>query len=148
MEGDGNMEKLQAFVMGVILMIYGSTASTVDQIAKSANQGEALAVRNWKGEYIGSVQHVLLDSSSGNVAFIILLLYREKREVLIPLRSFSSYDRKNATLVLSVSKEILAAAPDFHLSDLEDPAFAERVHRFFGQVPLWADGVWEGERSI
>ncbi len=148
MEGDGNTEKLWALVMGVILMIFGSVASTVDHTAKSAKQEKALAVRNWKGDYIGSVQHVLLDSSTGNVAFIILLLPREKREIIIPLGSFSSYDHKNGTLVLSVSKEILIAAPEFHLSDLEDPAFAERVYRSFGRAPPWTGGGIEGERRM
>jgi PRC-barrel domain protein len=148
MKGDGNTEKLLSLAMGVILTIYGALACTADHTAKSAKEEEALAVRNWKGEYIGSVQHVLLDSSDGNVAFVILLLHREKREIIIPLRSFSSYDRKNATLVLSVSKEILVSAPEFHLSDLEDPAFVERISRSFGQAPSWTEGVTEGERRI
>jgi len=121
--------------MGWILMISGTIGCTVDQRAKWVNQEEALVIRNWKGEYMGSARHILLDPSTGEVAFIILLLNKERKEIVIPLRSFSSYDRKSATLVLGISKEILIAAPEFHPSDLEDPAFTEKVYRFFGQAP-------------
>ena len=134
--------------MGVILVISGTIACPVDHRAKWLNQEEALVIRSWKGEYIGSARHALLDPSTGDVAFIILLLDKEKKDIVIPLRSFSSYDRKNATLVLGISKEILVAAPEFHLSDLEDPAFTERVYRFFGQAPLWTDRAMEGERRM
>ncbi|MGZ3605058.1 MAG: PRC-barrel domain-containing protein [Syntrophales bacterium] len=72
------MRKLWALVMAVILIGFGSVAYAVDDRAKSGNQGEAWVVKNWKGEYIGSVQHVLLDSPTGNVAFIILSLGKEK----------------------------------------------------------------------
>jgi sporulation protein YlmC with PRC-barrel domain len=148
MERGENMRKLWVPVMVVILIGFGSIAYAVDDRAKSENQEEALVVKNWKGEYIGSVQHVLLDSSTGNVAFIILSLGKEKREIVIPLRSFSSYDPQNGTLVLNVSKGILIAAPEFHISDLKDPTFAERVYRFFGEAPPWTDGAKEGEKRM
>lgn len=148
MERGENMRKLWALVMAVILIGLGSIAYAADDRAKSGNQEEALVVKNWKGEYIGSIQHVLLDSSTGSVAFIILSLGKEKKEIVIPLRSFSSYDPKKGTLVLSVSKGILVAAPEFHISDLKDPTFAERVYRFFGEAPPWTDGAKEGEKRM
>ena len=129
-------------------MISGMIGCTVDQRAQWVNQEETLVIRNWKGEYMGSTRHVLLDPSTGEVAFVILLLNKGKKEIVIPLRSFSSYDRKNATLVLGISKEILVAAPEFHPSDLEDPAFTEKVYRFFGEAPPWTDGATEGERRM
>ena len=142
------MRKLWVFAMAAILISISSIGYAVDFKPKPGSQEAALVVKNWKGEYIGSVRHVLLDSSTGNVAFIILLLDKGKKEVVIPLKSFSSYDEENGTLILSVSKEILIAAPEFRLSDLEDPAFAERVYRFFGQAPPWTDGAKERDMRM
>ncbi len=116
--------------------------------AETGNQGEGLAVKNWKGEYIGSVRHVLADSSSGNIVFVVLSLGKGgEKEIVVPVNSFSSYDYENGFLVLNVSKEILATAPQFRASDLGDPAFPERVYRFYGLAPSWKDGATEGQRG-
>ncbi len=139
---------LLAPAIGLILMISGAIGCNADPKAKWGNEGDALVVRNWKGEYIGSARHVLVDPSTGNVAFVILSLDKEKKEIVIPLRSFSSYDHEKAALVLGISKEILVAAPEFRLSDLEDPAFTDKVYRFFGQAPSWTDGAIAGKRRM
>ncbi len=142
------MRKLRALVMAAILISFGSIGSAGDHGGKAGSQEEALVVKNWKGEHIGSVRHVLLDSSTGDVAFIILSLGKEKKEIVIPLRSFSSYDHKNRTLILNISKGILIAAPEFHLSDLRDPTFADRVFRFFGEAPPWTERAPEEEKRM
>lgn len=142
------MKKLWALVMATILISFGSIVHAIDHKANPQNQEEALVVKNWKGEYIGSVRHVLLDSSTRNVAFIVLSLKKEKKEIVIPLESFSSYDQENGILILNVSKGILIAAPEFHLSDLKNPMFAVRVYRFFGEAPLWKDRAKEGEKRM
>jgi len=107
-----------------------------------------LTVKNWKGEYIGSVRHVLTDPSNGNIVFVVLSVGQEKkRDIAVPVRSFSSYDFEGGFLVLNVSKQILDAAPEFHVSDLNDPAFVERVYLFFGLAPFWKEGPAKGERG-
>jgi len=141
------MRKLAVLVMAVTLISLASIAHAIDHRAEP-NQEGALMVKNWKGEYIGSVQHILVDSSTGNIAFIILSVGKEKREIAIPLRAFSSYDQENGNLILNVSKEILTSAPEFHISDLKDPEFPERVYRFFGEAPPWTDGAAEGEKRM
>jgi PRC-barrel domain len=134
-----NMRKLLALATFVILLGFGSIAHV------AGGQEEGLAVKNWKGEYIGSVRYVLTDPSNGNILFVVLSLgQQEKKEIAVPVRSFSSYNFEGGFFVLSVSKEILDAAPEFHVSDLEDPAFVERVYRFFGLGPFWKEG---GERG-
>jgi len=136
------MRKFLVPVTFVILLSFGAIAYA------AGDQEEGLAVKNWKGEYVGSVRHVLTDSSSGDIVFIILSLGEEaKKEIVVPVRSFSSYDYENGFLILNVSKEILAGAPEFHVSDLKDPAFVERVYRFFGVAPSWKDGTTEGEKK-
>jgi sporulation protein YlmC with PRC-barrel domain len=134
-----DMRKLWALVIAVIFMGFASVAFAVDPGANSTKKEEALVVKNWKGEYIGSVQHVLSNSSTGDISFVILSLDKEKKEIVIPLASFSSFDQENGIFILNVSKEILREAPEFRLSDLKDPAFAERVYRFFGEAPPWTD---------
>lgn len=136
------MRKFLALAMVMVFLSFGSLACA------AGNQEEGLAVKNWKGEYVGSVRQVLTDSSSGNIVFVILSLGKGgEKEIVVPVKSFSSYDYENGFLVLNVSKEILATAPEFHVSDLKDPAFTERVYRFFGLAPSWKDGTTEGERK-
>jgi len=131
-------ESMRKFLMLVVCMIFLSFGS----FAYAGGPEEGLAVKNWKGEYIGSVKHVLTDSSSGNIVFIILSLGQEKKkEIAVPVRSFSSYDHESGFLVLNVSKEILGAAPEFNISSLKDPSFTEKVYQFFGLAPSWGEGM-------
>ena len=143
-----DMRRMWAFIVAVVLISFGSVGYADEHGGKAGNQEEAVLVKNWKGEHIGSVRHVLLDSSTGDVTFIILSLDKEKKEVVIPLRSFSSYDPENRTLILNVSKGILIAAPEFRLSDLNDPTFADRVLRFFGEAPPWTERAFEEEKRM
>ena len=133
------MRKFLILATFVMLLSFGITYAMADQ-------EEGLAVKNWKGEFIGSVKHVLTEPSSGNIVFVVLSLGQEgMKDIAVPVKSFSSYDYENGYLVLNVSKEILAAAPEFRVSDLKDPAFVERVFRFFGLAPSWMDGTGTGE---
>ncbi len=134
------MRKLLALATIMIFLSLGSLAY--------AAGAEGLAVKNWKGEYIGSVRHVLTDSSTGNIIFVILSLGKEgEKEIAVPVVSFSSYDYEDGFLVLNVSKELLAAAPEFNVSDLKDPAFTEKVYQFFGLAPSWNDGTTGEQRG-
>ncbi len=142
------MRKLPALALILIFASLGLIAHGVDHKPKSGNEGGALVVTNWKGEYIGSAHHVLLDSSTGIITFVVLSLGKGEREVLIPLSAFSSYNHNARTLVLGVSKEILISAPEFHISDLRDPALPEKAYRFFGEAPRWTDGAGKGEKRM
>ena len=136
------MRKFLVLATFVILLSVGSIAHVV------GGQEEGLAVKNWKGEYLGSVRHVLTDPSDGNIVFVVLSFgQQKKKEIAVPVRSFSSYDFEGGFFVLNVSKQILDAAPEFHVSDLEDPAFVERIYRFFGLGPFWKEREERGSRS-
>ena len=109
-------------------------------IGGTENQKQTLEVNNWKGKHVGIAKYVVMNSSTGNVTFVILYLDNEaKKEIAVPLAAFSSSDVGNGTLTLKVSEKELVSAPEFHDSDLSNPAFAERVYRFFGLVPSWTD---------
>jgi hypothetical protein len=136
-----NMKRLLWLATGMILISFGFIAHG----AGGGSQDDALIVKNWKGKYIGSIKHVLVDPPNREITFVILSLGKEgKKEIAVPLHAFS-YDHKNGILVLNASEEDLATAPEFHVSDLNDPTFAEKVYRFFGQAPSWTDGRKEGE---
>jgi hypothetical protein len=136
-----NMKKLLVLATFVALLSFGIGYAVADQ-------EEGLAVKNWKGKHVGTVKHVLTDSSNGNIVFVVLSLGQEKKkQIAVPVRSFSSYDFEGGFLVLNVSKEILDAAPEFRISDLKDSAFVERVYRFYGVAPFWKEESTGGERG-
>jgi hypothetical protein len=134
------MMKRVALLTLAALISLGTAAYSV---RGAENQEDILTVNNWKGKHIGIVQYVLVDPSTGNLAFVILYLKDRKKEIALPLAAFSSYDREHGTLTLKFSEKVLLSAPEFHDSDLNDPAFAEEVYRFFDLVPSWTDETEE-----
>lgn len=134
------MKKLLALLTVAILISLGTVAYAA---GGTENQKETLVVKNWKGNHVGIVKYVVVNPSTGIVTFVILYLEEGKREIAVPLAAFSSYDRENGILILSFSEKELLAAPEFHDSDLNNPAFAEGVYRFFGLVPSWTDETEE-----
>lgn len=140
------MKKLVALLTVAALVGLGTVAYAACETQK---QKEILEVTSWKGKHIGIVHNVVMNLSTGNVTFVILCLDKqEKKEIAVPLAAFSSFDRENGILTLSVSEKELVLAPEFHDSDLKDPDFAERVHRFFGRVPPWTEEQTEGEERL
>ncbi len=116
-------------------------------VLAAGSQADTLEVTNWKGNHVGIVNRVLMNHA-GNVTFVIVSLDREaKKEIAVPVAAFSSYDQDNGVLVLKVSEKQLASAPEFHESDLDNPAFAETIYRFFGLAPFWTEErKGQGER--
>lgn len=108
-----------------------------------------MTVNNWKGKHVGIVKYVVVNPYTGNVTFVILYLDKEgKKEIAVPLAVFSSYDQENGILILNISEKELASAPEFYDSDLNNPAFAEGVYRFFGLVPPWTEETKEEGKRI
>jgi len=136
------MRKLSVVITVVALINFGlvAYAAAFDK-AETENQQEAIVVKNMAGEYVGTVTNLLVDSS-GDVGFIVLSIGEDKdqgkTEVAVPLGIFS-YDTEHKSLIVNISKKELAAAPRFDVSDLTDPAFAEKVYRFFGLMPAWTE---------
>ncbi len=116
-------------LISVALLAYG---------AGTADQQEALMVQNWKGEYVGTVTNALIDPS-GHIRFVIVSIGERmgKKEIAVPMACFSANSQRK--LLLNVSKEKLTEAPEFDVSDLTDPAFTEKVYRFFGLTPSWTE---------
>lgn len=134
------MKKLLALLTAAILISLGTVAYAAGGIEK---QNETLAVKNWKGSHVGTVKYVVVNPSTGIVTFVVLYLEEGKKEIIVPLTAFSSYDWENGILILNVSQKELVSAPEFHDSDVNDPAFVERVYKFFGLMPSWTDETEE-----
>jgi hypothetical protein len=134
------------FAIAAILLSFQTMAYAADD---SAGSNRSLIVRNWKGEYIGTSQHVLMDPSAGNIVFVIVSIEtgqnEEMKEIAVPWVLFS-IDRENRALVLSISKKELDSAPEFHDSNLEDPEFVGRIYRFFALGPPWTEETPKAEQ--
>ncbi len=129
------MKRLLAGMTVVVLM---SLVYISGYAGQEANQREAVSVQNSKGEYVGTITDALMDSN-GTIQFVILSIEtgQDARKVAVPTASFSL--SKEGKILLDISKEKLAAAPVFKISDLADPTFAERMYRFFGVMPSWSE---------
>lgn len=139
------MKRLLALLTVAALLSFGTVAYAA---GGTANQKETLEVKNWKGKHVGIIKYVVANVSTGNVTFLILYLDEEgKKEIAVPLAAFSPYDREDGILILNVNEKELISAPEFHDSDLNDPAFAENVYKFFGLAPPWTEETKkDGER--
>ena len=129
-----------------ILMGFETIAYAGDGTGEGT-QGKSLIVKNWKGEYLGTSRHVILDPSTGNIIFVIVSLnQKEDKEIAVPAGLFS-VDNEHGHLVLNVSKEKLNSSPAYHSSDLQDPEFVGKVYRFFAIAPPWAEDTPKGEKG-
>ncbi len=127
------------FTITVILMSFNTIAYAVDGSYGVSIQEHALIVENWKGEYIGTSHHVVMDPSTGNIIFIIVSLEQgENKEIAVPAGLFS-VDKEHGVLVLNISKKQLGSSPAYHASDLQDPEFFKKVYRFFAIAPPWTE---------
>jgi len=135
------MRRWTVLLTALIFVNFGLFAYVAADHAQTENQQQVIVVRDSTGQYVGTITNVLADSS-GDIAFIILSVGGQgepgNKEIAIPL-VILSLDDENRTVVLNLSREVLAAAPGFEVSDLSDPAFAEKVYRFFGLIPAWEE---------
>jgi hypothetical protein len=130
-----NKKTFAAILLTTMLVGIGSVAYSFNGELKN----ETLGIQNSEGKNIGSLKDALVDSS-GEVAYVVVSLSKESgqegKDIAVPLNAFS-YDHTRKMLVLNMTTEQLALAPEFHLSDLADPRYAERLNRFYGEAPAW-----------
>ena len=136
------MKKIMTFLLGALfLLTFGAGANALTNPGAADEANGELAVKNSDGEYVGTVSNALADPM-GNITFVILSLggnQGEQKEVVVPVYAFSQDG--DSGLMVNMSNAQLAAAPEFHMSDLSDPTFGDRVYRYYGQVPPWSEGA-------
>jgi hypothetical protein len=87
---------------------------------------------------LGSLRHLMIDLSSGRIAFAVLArggVFGIGEKLLpIPWRALT-LDAEGRHLVLDVPKEKLESAPGFddeHWPAMADPAWTRQVHEYYG----------------
>lgn len=134
------MKRFFIWVVALFILNIGSGAYALKDNIPSANDREqSLVVKNSQGEDVGTINKALTDPT-GNIAFVIVSLTQEqsgKKEIVVPVNAFSQDGEDN--LVLNLSREEIAAAPGFQVSDLKDPSYPDRLYRFYGQTPPWSE---------
>ncbi len=133
------MKKLLIILAAALLLFsFSPSARALTDQGAMQDRHPQLAVKNAQGDYVGTISNALADPM-GNITFVILSLGGggETKNIVVPVSAFS---QDGGELVLNMDESQLAAAPEFHMSDLNDPSFGERVYRYYGQVPPWSEG--------
>jgi sporulation protein YlmC with PRC-barrel domain len=109
----------------------------------SSSKVEGTAVFNVEGEKLGSVDCLMIDKQSGQVAYAVMsfggfLGLGEKRHP-VPWGSMK-YDKSKDGYVVSLSKDELEAAPNLNPGEygqLGDRAYEETVYTHYKAEPYW-----------
>ena len=95
-----------------------------------------------QGEILGRISDLIVDSQ-GRVDLIVLshggFLRIGEKETAVPFSALR-YDQTHKSLTLDISKDELAGAPTFKMTDLSDQKRAEDIYRYFGQQSYWSEG--------
>ena len=102
-------------------------------------------VVNAAGESLGEIEAIMLDVTSGRIAYAVLsfggFLGMGSKLFAIPWNALT-LDAKEERFVLNVSKEKLENAEGFdkdHWPSMADMTWAVRVHEYYDVVPYWEE---------
>ena len=112
-----------------------------DVMAAETLQGDD--VINLQGEKLGSIEDIMLDVSSGKVAYAVLsfggILGMGDKLFAIPWGALT-LDADRKCFVLDVPKDRLQNAPGFdkdHWPAMADASWASQVYAYYNQPPYW-----------
>ncbi|MEO6926669.1 MAG: PRC-barrel domain-containing protein [Rhodanobacter sp.] len=95
------------------------------------------AIKNPQGESLGDLKDIMIDTTSGKVAYAVLsfggVLGMGNKLFAVPWGALT-VDGENKCLVLNASKERLKDAPGFdkdHWPNFAEPAFAEKLSGYY-----------------
>jgi hypothetical protein len=101
-------------------------------------------VRDAHGDALGTIEEIMLDPSSGKVAYAVLsfggFLGFGDKLFAIPWRALT-LDTGHKCFVLDVDRERLKLAPGFnkhHWPAMADRSWACAIHEFYETKPYWA----------
>lgn len=111
-------------------------------MAASTLEGDEVV--NSAGEKLGSIEDIMLDVSTGRIAYAVLsaggFLGVGDKYFAIPWSALT-LDVDRECFVLDMDKEQLEAAPGFDKDawpSMADQSWALTVHNFYGSQPYWA----------
>jgi len=100
-------------------------------------------VRNLKGEDLGKIEEIMLETSTGTVSYAVLsfggFLGMGDKLFAVPWRALS-LNADEEGFVLDVEKDRLEEAPGFDKDDwpdFADPAWGLGIHEYYGVRPYW-----------
>jgi sporulation protein YlmC with PRC-barrel domain len=96
-------------------------------------------VKDSQGEEVGKIDDLVFDEE-GRISFAVIgyggFLGMGQNLVAVPVNSLSNAEEPRH-FVLDATKEKIQAAPLFSKKTLDEPGWAEGIHRYFGQQPSW-----------
>lgn len=102
-------------------------------------------VYNQKDEDLGDIKEIMLNMKTGRVSYAVLsfggFLSLGEKLFAVPWEALK-LDTENKRFVLNVDKESLEDAPGFDKDqwpNMADPAWAERIHTYYGTTPSAED---------
>jgi sporulation protein YlmC with PRC-barrel domain len=100
-------------------------------------------VRNLKGEDVGTIEEIMLETSTGTVSYAVLsfggFLGMGDKLFAVPWGALT-LNADEEGFILDVSKESLEEAPGFDKDDwpdFADPAWGRGIHEYYGVRPYW-----------
>jgi len=138
---------LSAYIGALGLALFLCSTNAEGQMA--GGMGRAFAVndimdvhvKNLQGDVLGRIVDLIVDSE-GKIALAVLshggFLGINVKETAVPFGALK-YDPNAKQLILDISKEKLAAAPAFTMSELSNQREAEDIYRYFGEQPYWSE---------
>lgn len=100
-------------------------------------------VRNLKGDDVGSIEEIMLETSTGTVAYAVLsfggFLGMGDKLFAVPWSALTLNAEEHG-FVLDVNKETLEQAPGFDKDDwpdFADSAWGRGIHEHYGVQPYW-----------
>lgn len=100
-------------------------------------------VRNPAGEDLGKLEEIMIDTSSGRVAYAVLsfggFLGMGDKLFAIPWEALR-LDQDNERFILDVDKQTLEEAPGFdkdHWPEFADRTWGAQIHSYYGYDPYW-----------
>jgi sporulation protein YlmC with PRC-barrel domain len=109
----------------------------------AADKVNGTNVYNTAGEKIGSVEDVMIDKTSGRIAYAVMsfggFLGMGEKHHPLPWSTLR-YDQEKGGYVVPVSKEQLQDAPSYVAREamrLDDETFGRSVHDFYKATPYW-----------
>ena len=100
-------------------------------------------VMNGVGENLGEIRDIVIDVSSGRIAYAVLEFggFSGTRDKLFAVPWLAlTLDADNRCFILNVDKRRLRDAPGFHRDHwpaMAQSEWADQVHRFYSAEPFW-----------
>jgi len=109
----------------------------------SASTLEGDKVRNPQGEELGSLKEIMLDMSTGHIAYAVIsfggFMGMGDKLFAIPWRMLT-VDTENKELVRDVDKSVLENAPGFdkdNWPNFADRTWATEIYAYYNHRPYW-----------